>query len=824
MKTFNTIYSSYEELYSYVNKNNINGSNILIQVFCGSSEETFINKVRLDILSIFPQAKIIGATTRAGIFEGRSKKETCILSISVFNKTELCSCIIKQENQTSYQIGNAIKEKLFKDNTKAIIAFANGKMFDGEEFLKGTASSSKDVIIAGGQADRNIGQNKAYIFTENEIIKDGAAAVAIAGEELYVNTAFNFGWIPIGKEHIVTDSDRNIVKSIDNIPVIDYYEKYMSNEKIENLQGIANQFPLMVKDNDVYSCRNITEIIDKKYIKLNSSISVGQKVRFGYGNIHYTINSSKETCYKISNYPVEALFVYSCIVRLRFLKELIEHEMMPLNNGISISGFFTVGEFGRINGVNKFLSQTMTILTISEDKNARISINENEFLKEDRVDAFHNKILFNLIKMSSDELEEMNSNLLNLVEEKTIEIKKQYYMDALTNLPNRLRLINDISNYKNLKLALLDINSFNEINDFYGNAIGDTLLQSFSSRIKRFGDINKYEVYRVNSDVFAVLSGENVTEESFIEKIKELQMLFKHAAFLCNSQKLYINTSIGIAMSKDNLFEKAGMALNYTKVHNIEFQVYDEELSILKEYENNLEWIKKLNEAIKENRVIPFFQPIYNNKTDKIEKYEALIRMIDRNGEIIAPVKFLDIARRAHIYPQLSRIMINKTFDKFKNTNLRFSINLLVEDIINAETKKLIYNKLKDRRMAKNVVFEIVESEGIENFDEIMEFINTVHSCGGKIAIDDFGSGYSNFKYLTKLNVDYIKIDGSIIKNICSDKTSELVVETIVDFASKLGADVIAEFVLDKEVYIKVRNMGIGFSQGYYFSEPKQNI
>lgn len=240
-------------------------------------------------------------------------------------------------------------------------------------------------------------------------------------------------------------------------------------------------------------------------------------------------------------------------------------------------------------------------------------------------------------------------------------------MDALTNLPNRLRLINDISNYKNLKLALLDINSFNEINDFYGNAIGDSLLQSFRSRIKRFGDINKYEVYRVNSDVFAVLAGENVTEESFIEKIKELQMVFKHAAFLCNSQKLYINTSIGIAMSKDNLFEKAGMALNYTKVHNIEFQVYDEELSILKEYENNLEWIKKLNEAIKENRVIPFFQPIYNNKTDKIEKYEALIRMIDRNGEIIAPVKFLNIARRAHIYRNLNRI---------------FKLNLLYRDFL----------------------------------------------------------------------------------------------------------------------------------------------
>lgn len=411
-----------------------------------------------------------------------------------------------------------------------------------------------------------------------------------------------------------------------------------------------------------------------------------------------------------------------------------------------------------------------------------------------------------------------------MVEEKIDEIKSQYFTDSLTKLQNRLKLIKDISSSQNLKLALMDVSSFNEINNFYGNKIGDILLISIGNKIKGFGDKNNFRVYRVNSDVFAILADRRTVDNLFIEKINELQVLLKHVVFQCLNQKLFINTSVGIALNEDNLFEKAGMALNYTKLHRKENQVYSEELCIVKDYENNLEWIKKLNEAIANDRITVYFQPIFNNKTCKIEKYEVLIRMIDVNGQVIPPFFFLNIARRAHIYPELTRIVINKAFEKFIDKDFQFSINLLVEDILNVETKSLIYKKLSNKNIAKNVIFEIVETEGIENFQEVMEFVDTVHGYGGKIAIDDFGTGYSNFKYLTKLKVDYIKIDGSLIKNICSDKTSELVTETIVDFASKLGIYVVAEFVTNKEVHHKVSKMGIDFSQGYYFSEPKSDI
>lgn len=824
MKTYNTVYSSYENLFDFVNENNIHGDNILIQVFCGSQDKSFISKVRFDILSVLPNATIIGATTRGEIFEGKSIPNSCVISISSFNHTRFTSFIVKQGNLTSFQLGKLIVEELYIPNTKVILVFASSKSFDGEKFLKGTALLPKNIVISGGICDRNIIENKTYVFNETEIIEDGITCVSLSSEELYVNTDFNFGWIPIGKEHTVTECTGNILKSVDNIPAVEFYKKYMLNEEMHNLRILLNQFPFMVKINNYYVCKNIIEVLDNKCMRLNYDIQNGQKVRFGYGNINHILDLARETCNRISTYPVESLFVYSCISRPRFLKDLIDKEILPLNKDISVSGFFTVGEFGRIDGENRFSSQTMTILTLSEEKNARISIDENEFLKEEKIDRLHNKILYNLINTSSNELEDINNELKIIVVEKTEAIKNQYYTDSLTDLPNRLKLINDISSSTHLKLALIDINSFNEINNFYGNKIGDILLLSFCKKIKNFGDNNNFRVYRVNSDVFAIFTDTNITDELFIKSITDLHILIKYEVFKCSTQKLYINTSIGISINQDNLFEKAGMALNYSKLHNKEIQVYDENLSIVKEYENNLQWIKKLNEAISDDRIVPYFQPIYNNKTFKFEKYEALIRMIDENGQVISPFLFLNIARKAHIYPTLTRIMIYKTFDKFKDTDFQFSINLLVEDIQNYKTTELIYNNLKDKNIAKNVVFEIVESEGIENFDEVMEFINTVHSYGCKVAIDDFGTGYSNFTYLIKLNIDYIKIDGSIIQNICTDKTSELVAETIVSFASKLGSEVIAEFVSDKAIYNKISDMGITFSQGYYFSEPKPDI
>ncbi len=147
-------------------------------------------------------------------------------------------------------------------------------------------------------------------------------------------------------------------------------------------------------------------------------------------------------------------------------------------------------------------------------------------------------------------------------------------------------------------------------------------------------------------------------------------------------------------------------------------------------------------------------------------------------------------------------------------------MNLSIDDIKDANTVQEIINTIIKTNTASRIVFEILESEGIENYDEVEGFITQIKSLGAKIAIDDFGTGYSNFEHILKLNVDYIKIDGSLIKNIEENKKHQIIVETIVDFAKKMGSKTIAEFVCNENIFSIVKNIDVDFLQGFYIGKP----
>ena len=464
----------------------------------------------------------------------------------------------------------------------------------------------------------------------------------------------------------------------------------------------------------------------------------------------------------------------------------------------------------------------MTILVLSENESSRIKI-DTEKTNELEYYSPEDLALFNLIKTTGEELNDLNLKLEEKIKEKTESLEKQYYTDELTGLENRNKLILDLSQGKYCKIAIVDIKSFNDINDFYGNTVGDAVLRALSKLISLYSSQNNLNSYRVSSDIFAVADNMGLKEE-FIEKIRLLQNVINNQCFFYEDGKIYITVTMGLALAEQSLFEKAEMALHYTKKNKRLFQIYKEELNIYEGIKENIIWTKKIKDAIADNRIVPFFQPIVNNRLGTIEKCEALIRMIDKNGEIIVPYFFLDIAKKAGLYKELTIIMLEKTFEVLNNTDYEISINLLLQDIVSSEIRTLIIEKLKKAKDPKKVVFEIVESEGIENFKEVTDFIKDIKKYGSKIAIDDFGTGYSNFSYLMKLNVDYIKIDGSIIKNIHKDKSAELVTKTIVAFAKEFGIETIAEFVSEEEIYNKIIDLNIDYSQGYYFSEPKSII
>lgn len=184
----------------------------------------------------------------------------------------------------------------------------------------------------------------------------------------------------------------------------------------------------------------------------------------------------------------------------------------------------------------------------------------------------------------------------------------------------------------------------------------------------------------------------------------------------------------------------------------------------------------------------------------------------------------MEIAKKSRQYLAITRTVIEKSFEYFKDKNFEFSINLTLEDMIDLKMREFILQKLTQYNIGSRVVFEIVESEEIANFDEINDFIANLRELGCKIAIDDFGSGYSNFAYLIKLNADYIKIDGSLIKDFTTDKNHSNIVTTILEFAKLQNIKTIAEFVSKEDILEKVTKLEIDYAQGFYIHEPSSEI
>lgn len=425
----------------------------------------------------------------------------------------------------------------------------------------------------------------------------------------------------------------------------------------------------------------------------------------------------------------------------------------------------------------------------------------------------------------SEQQKNINKFLEEKVDEKTKELRKQLYTNSLTGLPNRRSLLHDINNYDDGALMIINIDDFKEINDFYGQAAGDSVLITFSQKLSHLitKDHNANLIH-LFGDEFALFFTQKPPKREFIDFARKLIEDIEKMVFHHEKNQLSIRVTIGAAFQVQEALEKADIALKSAKKQAKEFLLYDETYNVEEQYKNNMEWTKKLNWAIENDKIHPFYQPIFDNKVNTIASAECLVRLIDKDGSIISPFHFLGIAKKSKLYSKLTKIMLEKSCQYFEKLDCDFSINLSVEDILDEKIVEYITSSIKKYNVEKKIIFELLETEGIENYEKVSSFINEMKALGCRIAIDDFGSGYSNFEYLLQLNIDYIKIDGSLIKNLDTDTNAQIVVETIVNFARKLNIVVVAEYVHSEAVHAKVKELNIDRSQGFLLAQPQNQI
>lgn len=410
------------------------------------------------------------------------------------------------------------------------------------------------------------------------------------------------------------------------------------------------------------------------------------------------------------------------------------------------------------------------------------------------------------------------------LEELNIELTNQLYTDHLTGLPNRNKLVNDLNNVDNPILILLNIDSFKKINETYGFIIGDFVLIDVGERVASFDNKLDMKTYKFHGNEYAILIDRDMDPadlKTFMQDLTEyLDFSVKYEEL---EIEIDISVTAGVSAEKGNIFEKSGMALRHADKKKLPYKIYDSTIDIVDEYENDIRWTKIVKRALNENTLVPYFQPIANSQSGAIEKFECLLRLID-NNEVITPFQFLDIIKKTKLYQHITKRIITKSFETFADNDFMFSINLSIEDIMDESTSRFILDMLRTSGIANRVIFELLESEGIESFDVVNDFIKNIKRTGAMVAIDDFGSGYSNFVYLSELQVDIIKIDGSLIKNIDKDTQAQIIVGTIIKFANQLNIKTVAEFVHSESVKQKVIEMGIDYIQGYHVGKPISNI
>lgn len=405
------------------------------------------------------------------------------------------------------------------------------------------------------------------------------------------------------------------------------------------------------------------------------------------------------------------------------------------------------------------------------------------------------------------------------------ELTKMFYTDTLTGLPNRRALVESKKEKRKFSLLLINIDNFSQINDLYGEKFGDKVLIKFADFLQENLKKNpECKLFRLSGDEFVLLTTEadHDTIKNNVEKL--IKKIHQNPVNIADND-IYLSITVGVSFEETPLLlPTANMALKLAKKESKNIIFYSDEASLNEEYENNLKWIQEIKDAILDDRIVMYFQPIMDNNTNTINKYESLIRLIDKNGNIVTPWNFLEIARKAKLYKKLTKIVVKKSFEAFKNNNYEFSINLTIDDILDKDINAFIFQTLEESQMGERVIFEIVESQSIENFNDIEAFINKVKFYGCKIAIDDFGTGYSNYEYLMKLQADFIKIDGSIIKSIADDKRSEILTSVIVSFAKEMNIKTIGEYVENKSIQDKLLELGVDKSQGNYFGEARAKI
>ena len=423
----------------------------------------------------------------------------------------------------------------------------------------------------------------------------------------------------------------------------------------------------------------------------------------------------------------------------------------------------------------------------------------------------------------------VDSTIIPIIDQngKTIEyISLRHDVTDIMNPSKQLK--SAIKDFEKPILIYMKLDKFDMIEEFYDSKTIEKIQEKTTKHLqKRFSNIYDFDMlYVLDNGEYALLLDYNkyfITKELFVEKLQKLQDLIREDMISLDYINYDIAVSISVVYEKNKMLESAKLGIRKLLKDRKDFLVANNladyiQMKALK----NLKTVSMIQTALDNDKIISYFQPIVDNKTLEISKYESLVRLVDENGTVKTPFFFLDTAKKSSHYAQITKRVLNNAFFVLKQYNINITINLSALDIEQKTTRENILNLLDEySSYGSKIVFELLEDESVKEFEVIKQFISDVKSYGVRIAIDDFGAGYSNYERLLDYQPDILKIDGCLIKNIQTSSYSKSVVKSIVTFAKEQNIQTVAEFIENEEIFKIVKELGVDYSQGYYFNKPE---
>ena len=417
----------------------------------------------------------------------------------------------------------------------------------------------------------------------------------------------------------------------------------------------------------------------------------------------------------------------------------------------------------------------------------------------------------------------------------------EYYAtrDPLTDLYNQ-RVFWEMLGYETIRahkhqyhfgLLLLDLDNFKTVNDGYGHHIGDQYLQEFAKTVQKA--LRNDDVFsRYGGDEFVIILPESNFQETTEAAKRILQTVEQMSISAPDGSIIKGTTSIGMAVYPEHakepkdLFLFADNLMYKAKSEGKDRVSIPSEQDVMEAFRDISQRSVQVLNAIEEKQVIPYFQPILDVKTGEIAAYECLSRL-EIDGQILRADQFIEIAEKMGVIHRMDMIVIERALTEIKDHHFDGYIffNLSPRSLVLNEFAHSVQQIVKNSGIPpERIVFEITERDSVRNMSLLESFLSDLKSAGFKLALDDFGSGFSSFHYLRRFPVDILKLEGDFIMNILRDPRDHVFVRNMNDLAHQLGIKVVAEFVEDQEVLDELAKIGIDLAQGYHIGRPSPHL